>query len=120
MSLEGQPPDSDQVFSTAAELFGLLSAPVRLKIVCALSEGEKNVTQLLARVEATQPNLSQHLSMLYRCGVLARRRVGAQVYYRVAGERVALLCQAVRDEQQALRARAAEAKPEPHPTDRSD
>lgn len=98
MSLDGQPPDSDQVFSTAAELFGLLSAPVRLKIVCALSEGEKNVTQLLARVGTTQPNLSQHLSTLYRCGVLARRRVGAQVYYRVAGERVALLCQAVREE----------------------
>lgn len=109
MNLEGQPPDSDQVFSTAAELFGLLSAPVRLKIVCALSEGEQNVTQLLTRVDTTQPNLSQHLSTLYRCGVLARRRVGAQVYYRVAGERVALLCQAVRDEQAALATSAATA-----------
>lgn len=106
---DGQPPDSDQVFSLAAELFGLLSAPVRLKIVCALSEGEKNVTQLLERVETTQPNLSQHLSTLYRCGVLARRRVGAQVYYRVAGERVALLCQAVRDEQAAVAMSAAAA-----------
>jgi ArsR family transcriptional regulator len=98
---EDRPPDSEQVFSMAAELFGLLSAPVRLKIVCALSEGEMNVSQLLERVPATQPNLSQHLSTLYRCGVLARRRVGAQVYYRVTGERVALLCEAVR-EQQAL------------------
>ncbi|MDO9285172.1 MAG: metalloregulator ArsR/SmtB family transcription factor [Aquabacterium sp.] len=107
MNPDGQAPDSEQVFAMAAELFGLLSAPVRLKIVCALSEGEKNVTQLLAHVDATQPNLSQHLSMLYRCGVLSRRRVGAQVYYRVTGERVALLCQAVRDEQLAATARAA-------------
>ena len=102
MSLEGQPPDSDQVFSTAAELFGLLSAPVRLKIVCALSEGEKNVTQLLARVDTTQPNLSQHLSLLYRCGVLARQRVGNQVHYRIASDRVRLLCEAVLAERAAV------------------
>ena len=89
----------------AAELFGLLSAPVRLRIVCALADGEMNVSQLLEQVPASQPNLSQHLNTLYRCGVLARRREGAQVYYRIAGERVVLLCQAVRDEQAALMAR---------------
>ncbi|MFM2059739.1 MAG: hypothetical protein RLY71_4124, partial [Pseudomonadota bacterium] len=38
--------DRDRVFEMAAELFGLLSAPVRLKIVCELSAGEKNVSQL--------------------------------------------------------------------------
>lgn len=101
---EGRPLGSDQVFGAAAELFGLLSSPVRLKIVCALSEGEKNVSQLLERVQTTQPNLSQHLSTLYRCGVLARRREGAQVHYRLAGERVTLLCQAVLDEQMAAQA----------------
>ncbi len=109
MEPDAQLPDSEQVFAIAAELFGLLSAPVRLKIVCALADGEQNVTQLLERVPATQPNLSQHLSMLYRSGVLARRRAGALVYYRVASERVSLLCQAVRDEQQALAAQAAAA-----------
>ena len=109
-----RPDDGDQVFSMAAELFGLLSAPVRLKIVCALVDGEMNVSQLLERVPASQPNLSQHLSTLYRCGVLARRREGAQVFYRISGERVALLCQAVRDEQAALLARdpaAGDARP---------
>ena len=99
--------DSDPVFTIAAELFGLLSAPVRLKIVCALVEGELNVSQLMEKVDATQPNLSQHLSTLYRCGVLARRRVGAQVRYRLASQRVALLCEAVRDEQAAVAARGA-------------
>lgn len=83
----------------AAELFGLLSAPVRLKIVCELSGGEKNVSQLLDCVEASQPNLSQHLATLYRCGILARRRVGSQVYYRIANDRVQVLCEAVRQQQ---------------------
>ncbi len=95
MVLTDDPLDSDRVFTVAAELFGLLSAPVRLKIVVALSEGELNVGQLSARVDAHQPNLSQHLSLMYRCGVLARRRVGTQVHYRIASDRVRLLCEAV-------------------------
>ena len=102
MSRQGHGQAGDRVFSVAAELFGLLSSPVRLKIVCALANAEMNVSQLLARVPASQPNLSRHLSTLYRCGVLARRREGVQVFYRISGERVALLCQAVRDEQAAL------------------
>ena len=114
MKLDDRAQAGDPVFSMAAELFGLLSSPVRLKVVCALVDGEMNVSQLLERVPASQPNLSQHLSTLYRCGVLARRREGAQVFYRISGERVALLCQAVRDEQAALLARdptAGDARP---------
>ena len=89
--------DSDRVFELAAELFGLLSAPIRLRIVCELLDGEQNVGQLTERVGASQPNLSQHLATLYRCGILARRRVGAQVWYRIANDRVQVLCEAVRD-----------------------
>lgn len=95
--------DSDRVFEIAAELFGLLSAPVRLKIVCELSVGEKNVSQLLDCVEASQPNLSQHLATLYRCGILARRRVGSLVYYRIANDRVQVLCEAVRQQSSEVR-----------------
>ena len=97
-------PESDRVFALAAELFGLLSAPVRLKIVCALAQGEMNVGQLLQRVGTTQPNLSQHLSTLFRCGVLDRRREGAQMHYRIASDRVRLLCEAVAQEQAAAQA----------------
>lgn len=89
--------DSDRVFELAAELFGLLSAPIRLRIVCELLEGEQNVGQLAERVGASQPNLSQHLATLYRCGILARRRAGSQVWYRLANQRVEVLCEAVRD-----------------------
>lgn len=82
----------NRVFDSAAELFGLLSAPLRLKIMCALCEGEKNVSELLAVIGTTQPNMSQHLSTLYRAGVLARRRDGAQIFYRVRNERVLTVC----------------------------
>ena len=85
----------DAVFESVAELFSLLSTPVRLKIISALCNGEKNVSELLGEIETTQPNMSQHLSTLYRAGVLGKRRDSTQIYYRLQSERVATLCRAV-------------------------
>ena len=85
----------DRVFESVAELFSVLSTPIRLRIISAVCQGEKNVTQLLSEIDTTQPNMSQHLSMLYRSGVLAKRRDGTQMYYRLQSERVATLCRAV-------------------------
>ena len=87
--------ESDEVFSSAAELFRLLSTPIRLKIISALCQTEKNVSQLLHEIDTTQPNMSQHLSTLYRAGVLSRRRDATQIYYRIGNERAATLCRAV-------------------------
>ena len=70
---------ADAVFDSVAELFGLLSTPIRLKIIGALCNGEKNVSQLLSEINTTQPNMSQHLSTLYRAGVLGRRRDSTQI-----------------------------------------
>ncbi|MFM2059947.1 MAG: hypothetical protein RLY71_4332 [Pseudomonadota bacterium] len=87
--------NQDRVFELAAELFAVLSTPVRLKIISAVCDNEKNVSELLAVVDTTQPNMSQHLATLYRSGVMARRREGAQVYYRLKSEQVAMLCRSV-------------------------
>jgi DNA-binding transcriptional ArsR family regulator len=84
-----------RVFESAAELFSVLAAPVRLRIISAVCQQEKNVSELLALIDTTQPNMSQHLATLYRCGVLAKRREGTQIYYRLQSERVAVLCRAV-------------------------
>jgi DNA-binding transcriptional ArsR family regulator len=100
-----------RVFEAAAELFALLSTPTRLRIVCELSEGEKNVGELLERVGVSQPNMSQHLGMLYRGGVVARRREGSQVFYCVTSERVLMLCKAVCAERRRLRSRAKRVDP---------
>jgi DNA-binding transcriptional ArsR family regulator len=90
-----QAQDQDAVFQSAAELFAVLSTPIRLKIISAVCEREKNVSELLAEIDTTQPNMSQHLATLYRSGVLAKRRDGTQIYYRLQSERVAMLCRAV-------------------------
>lgn len=87
--------ESDAVFELAAEVFRVMSAPMRLKIISALCHGEKNVGELLAEIPTTQPNMSQHLNTLYKAGVLGRRREGVQIYYRIINERVVTLCRAV-------------------------
>ena len=87
--------DAERLFSKAAELFSLLATPIRLRIISALCQGEKNVSQLLQDIETTQPNMSQHLATLYRAGVLGKRRDSTQIYYRIANEQAASLCRAV-------------------------
>ncbi|MFM2276201.1 MAG: hypothetical protein RL211_2073 [Pseudomonadota bacterium] len=89
------PVETDEVFELAAELFRVMSAPMRLKIISSLCNREKNVSELLGEIETTQPNMSQHLNTLYQAGVLGKRRDGVQIYYRIIDERVANLCRAV-------------------------
>lgn len=91
----GAQSDGDQVFQLAAELFRVLSAPMRLRIIKSLCEHEKNVSELLSEIDTTQPNMSQHLNTLYVSGVLAKRREGVQIYYRISDDRVAELCRVV-------------------------
>jgi len=85
----------DQMFELAAELFNVLSAPMRLRIIKSVCESEKNVSELLSEIKTTQPNMSQHLNTLYKAGVLGKRRDGVQIYYRVIDHRVTDLCRAV-------------------------
>jgi len=87
--------ESEEVFEKAAEVFRVMSAPMRLRIISALCNGEKNVGELLAEIQTTQPNMSQHLSTLYQAGVLGKRRDGVQIYYRIVNDKVVSLCRAV-------------------------
>lgn len=85
----------DEVFDKAAELFAVLSTPIRLRIISQLCQGEKNVGQLLESIGVAQPNMSQHLNIMYRSGVLGKRRQGSQMFYRIADETAVVVCRAV-------------------------
>ena len=87
--------DGQRIYELAAELFSVMAAPMRLRIISALCHGEKNVSQLLDEIDTTQPNMSQHLAHLWRAGILARRRDGSQVFYGVRNEKAMMLCRAV-------------------------
>ena len=87
--------EQGRVFELAAELFAVLATPMRLRVLSALCVREKSVNELLLEIDTTQPNLSQHLAVLYRTGVLSKRKLGTQVIYRVQSEKAAALCRSV-------------------------
>lgn len=91
----GAQTEQGRVFELAAELFAVLATPMRLRVLSALCEREKSVNELLSEIDTTQPNLSQHLAVLYRTGVLAKRKEGTQVIYRVQSEKAVALCRSV-------------------------
>lgn len=73
----------------AAELLAAMSNPKRLLILCNLLNEELSVNELAARVELAQSPLSQHLSKLRAMKLVATRRDGQMVLYRLASDGVA-------------------------------
>ena len=85
----------EQLFEDVSHYFALLSQPTRLKILYAVCQGERTVNDIVAEVESTQANVSRQPNMLYRARILARRKEGSQVYYRIEDERTVELCRMV-------------------------
>ncbi|WP_162825264.1 ArsR/SmtB family transcription factor, partial [Escherichia coli] len=59
----------------------------RLLLMCLLSQGEANLTELEAAVGISQPTLSQQLGVLRRLKLVETRRAGNMVYYRIGDNR---------------------------------
>ena len=72
----------------AAALLRALSNEKRLMILCQLGEGEMSVGQLLPLVGLSQSALSQHLAKLRDEALVATRRDGTAVFYRIADRAV--------------------------------
>ncbi|HWA17806.1 MAG TPA: metalloregulator ArsR/SmtB family transcription factor [Devosia sp.] len=73
----------------AAELLGAMSNPKRLLILCHLLDEELGVNQLSELVGLAQSPLSQHLSKLRALKLVATRRDGQSILYRLASDDVA-------------------------------
>ena len=65
-----------------------LADPKRLCVLESLAAGERSVSELSTAVGCQVPNMSQHLAVLRSAGLVATRRVGSTVYYRLADPRV--------------------------------
>ena len=99
----------DPLLDEVARLFALLGDPTRLRLLSRLhDDGELAVGELAERAGVSLANVSQHLNRLAAAGVLARRRDGRTVRYRIADpsleELCDLVCSRVRERAQALTA----------------
>lgn len=81
-----------------ARVLRALSNERRLMILCKLVEwGEANVTTLGEAVGLSQSALSQHLAVMREQGLVAFRRQGQTLWYRVADPRVERLLSTLHD-----------------------
>jgi len=86
----------EALLDEAARLFGLLADPTRLRLISTLHDSEElSVGELADRTGVSVANASQHLNRLAGVGLLARRREGKNVHYRIADERIGQLCEIV-------------------------
>ena len=82
------------------DIAGLLKAiahPIRLKILCLLQEEELTVGDMLAAIQTTNGNISQHLAILRNQGIIASRKDASYIYNCIADPRVLELIQNMQD-----------------------
>jgi ArsR family transcriptional regulator len=85
-------PLPEELAELIARRFRALSDPLRVRILDLLRGQELSVNALAEQLGAGQQNVSKHLAVLVDSGMLARRKDGNHVYYRVADEGVFELC----------------------------
>ncbi|MEU8246632.1 metalloregulator ArsR/SmtB family transcription factor [Nonomuraea sp. NPDC048916] len=84
------------LYQAKAEFFRMLGHPVRIRVLEQLQDGPVPVRDLLAAIDVEPPNLSQHLAVLRRSGIVLSTREGSSVVYQLAGGDVADLMRAAR------------------------
>lgn len=84
------------VYYLQANICKALAHPLRMEVVDRLKDGELNFGELCEAVGCGKSNLSQHLSSMVGKGVLAQRKEGLNVYYRLSSDTVAAACDTVR------------------------
>ncbi len=85
----------DGALELVARRFAVLAEPMRLRLIQALFDGEKNVTELVEATGSTQANVSRHLQTLTGAQILSRRKEGLQVFYQISDPTIPKLCELV-------------------------
>jgi DNA-binding transcriptional ArsR family regulator len=85
----------EAALAQVAAYFQALSEPTRLQILNLLREQERNVGELAQACGCSAANVSRHLSLLTRHGLVLRESRGNSAYYRIADASVYQLCDLV-------------------------
>ncbi len=88
----------------AADLLRLLANPHRLQVLCALRGGEASVGEMADHIGLSQSALSQHLAKMRADRIVATRRDGQTIFYRIADPDVLVLVGALAEVMERRRA----------------
>ena len=82
-------------FRAAADICRALTDPKRLALLHQLRDGERTAGSLAAELGCTLANASQHLAVLRHAGLVASRRDGTSIHYRLALPEILDACDTV-------------------------
>jgi ArsR family transcriptional regulator len=86
---------NERTLELVAERFRVLGDPLRLRLLQAMGTGELSVSELVTNTSTSQANVSKHLGMLLRAGLIRRRKEGLRVFYAPADPSVFKICDLV-------------------------
>ena len=78
-----------------AHRFKLLAEPMRLRLLNELRDGPLTVGELVDRIETSQANVSKHLGLLRRGGLVSRTKDGPASIYSISDPAIFALCDLV-------------------------
>ena len=78
----------DELLDLKANVLKALGQPTRLKILELLRNGERCVCKIFPAIKEEQSNVSRHLALMKAAGILASRKQGQMVHYRVRDPQV--------------------------------
>ena len=88
-------PLPDDLAELVAQRFRVIGEPMRIRLLDQLRDGERSVGDLVEALGATQQNVSKHLGVLSKAGIVGRRKDGNRVIYAIADDSVFALCETV-------------------------
>ncbi len=88
---------ADKTLEKMEELLNVASDFTRLKILYSINGEEKNVSEIMEEVGASQSLISHQLKVLRKNHLVQTRKDGHKVYYRLADEHVSKLLEVVHD-----------------------
>jgi len=86
-----------RLYQMQAEIAKILANPIRLQILNRIGTGEVSCATLLGEIEVSKTNLSQHLAILRKGGIVTVRREGVHVHFRLTFPEIKDLCARMRD-----------------------
>jgi DNA-binding transcriptional ArsR family regulator len=88
-------PLPEPLVELVAYRFRLIGEPMRIRLLDQLRQHPATVGELSTTLGATQQNVSKHLGVLHRAGILSREKHGTFVQYKIADDTVFELCDLV-------------------------
>jgi DNA-binding transcriptional ArsR family regulator len=105
----------DEITRLQAEILKVLSSPLRIQILHLLADGPLEVGRIAGATGVSQPNASQHLSVMRAAGLVEADRHGREIRYQLVDREVIVACEVMRGVLQRRLSRLASLADTPTP-----